>query len=72
MYVLPFLFRYLTCRSIDAQSDASLRLLRTRRFSKNKLKLKQEWTLSFHEMANRDLTSEPFFFSTALISRDPD
>ncbi len=61
------------CRSIDAQSKASLRLLRTHRvWPKDELKLKKEWTLPFHEMANRDPTSEPLFFSTPLISRDAD
>ena len=57
--------RNLTCRSIDARSEARLRLLRTHRVPrKNKLKLEKEWTLSFHEMANRDPTSQPLFFST--------
>ncbi len=77
MYVLPFLFfssnRNLPCRSIDAQSEAALRLLKTNRvWPKNKLKLEKEWTLSFHEMIKRDLASKPFFFLTPLISRDAD
>ena len=63
MYVLPFFGsgRNLTCRSIDAQSEARLRLLRTPRVSlKTKPKPEKEWTLSFREMANRDPTSAPF------------
>ena len=63
----------LTCCSIDARSEARLRLLRTHRVPrKNKLKLEREWTLSFHEMANRDPTSKPFFSSAPEIPRDAD
>ncbi|KAF8342414.1 WD40 repeat-like protein [Amanita rubescens] len=49
---------------IDAQSEATLRLLRTHRvWPKNKLKLEKEWTLSFHEIVKRDLTN-PYIVQT--------
>ena len=63
--------RKLTFRSIDARSEARLRLFRTPRvLHKNKLKLEKEWTLSFYEMANRDPTREPFVFPAPSISSD--
>ena len=62
--------RNLTRRSIDAQSEARLLLLRTPRvWPKTKLKHEREWLLSFHEMANRDPISAPFFLRTLLISK---
>ena len=52
----------LTYRSIYARSEARLRLLRTSCvWRETELKREREWTLSFHEMANRDPASEPLF-----------